>query len=666
LFLAACSPHAVAELPLTRLTAIFPAGGQAGSAVEVTISGQDLDGLTRLHFAHGGLSARPKLSAAGVPEANKFVVSIDPTVPPGLYDVRAAGRFGISNPRTFVVSASPERAAAPGNTAIASAAELLPGTAIHAIAEANARQFFRIPLKRHDRVLFDVSAIAIDSRMEPVLVLSDAAGRELAHSVQGAPLTAVAPADGDYLLSVHDVLYRGGPEYFYRLSARLLDGEAMKPTSLAGPLRWPFPPAAALLDVACIAAPAAETDAGVCALHPPCEVAGSFGAMHPRNAYQFDAPAGSVFWIEVVCQRLGQAAAAPLLVVQRVSKDDKGQEKVTDVQEAYDSPGGGSVEFPTATRDPVYRLESKEAGTYRLLVRNLVHGIDADAAAVPYRLILRRESPDFALVAVPASPLADPKDSKDVPVWGTLLRRGGSVPITVVAGRRDGFAGEIALRVDGLPVGLCAGPAAIPAGASVGCVVLSASDDAASWSGPIRIRGSATVNGEAVTHEARPATVALSTYDAQAKTVVVRSRLSEELAIAVTEAERAPLAIAVPTTQPSLEVAAGGKLSIPLQLKRAAELIAPTTFKLAGHPLLAASKEVIVDPKADAATLELDLGQIKLPPGDYALHVEAQAKLKYVSEAGAAKSQPRDVTASFYSPSFVVKVIAPPEPAPKK
>ena len=43
----------------------------------------------------------------------------------------------------------------------------------------------------------------------------------------------------------------------------------------------------------------------------------------------------------------------------------------------------------------------------------------------PKRLAIRSESPDFRLMAYPASPLPE-KDSKDVPVWSPLLRRGGT------------------------------------------------------------------------------------------------------------------------------------------------------------------------------------------------------------------------------------------------
>ena len=40
---------------------------------------------------------------AAEPLANEFTVTIAADVPPGIYDVRAVGTFGVSNPRSFVV-----------------------------------------------------------------------------------------------------------------------------------------------------------------------------------------------------------------------------------------------------------------------------------------------------------------------------------------------------------------------------------------------------------------------------------------------------------------------------------------------------------------------------------------------------------------------------------
>ncbi|HVC94471.1 MAG TPA: PPC domain-containing protein, partial [Pirellulales bacterium] len=56
----------------------------------------------------------------------------------------------------------------------------------------------------------------------PVLVLLDAKGRELARAVamgrQDALLDVSVPSDGEYTVLVHDFIYGGGNEYFYRMT----------------------------------------------------------------------------------------------------------------------------------------------------------------------------------------------------------------------------------------------------------------------------------------------------------------------------------------------------------------------------------------------------------------------------------------------------------------
>src|SRR5438445_339789 len=52
----------------------------------------------------------------------------------------------------------------------------------------------------------------------PVMVLVDASGRELEHARGMGLIDFVAPVDGSYILKLHDAIYRGSSEYFYRLS----------------------------------------------------------------------------------------------------------------------------------------------------------------------------------------------------------------------------------------------------------------------------------------------------------------------------------------------------------------------------------------------------------------------------------------------------------------
>ena len=101
-----------AQLPSTQLFAIFPTGGQAGQVVDLQLTrGHDLEEIHRVIFNHPGISALPKLENVAdtlKDVSNPFTVTISADVPPGPYEVRAVGLYGVSNPRTFVVGTQPE------------------------------------------------------------------------------------------------------------------------------------------------------------------------------------------------------------------------------------------------------------------------------------------------------------------------------------------------------------------------------------------------------------------------------------------------------------------------------------------------------------------------------------------------------------------------------
>src|SRR5713101_1722474 len=115
------------NLPNPRLLALTPCGAKAGTTVEVTFAGTDLEEPQTLLFSHSGIKVEPiipppppppdpkkpapkpdpKQPAAGSggsrPPLSKFKVTIPADVPVGIYDARLIGRWGISNPRAFVV-----------------------------------------------------------------------------------------------------------------------------------------------------------------------------------------------------------------------------------------------------------------------------------------------------------------------------------------------------------------------------------------------------------------------------------------------------------------------------------------------------------------------------------------------------------------------------------
>src|SRR5262245_2112870 len=92
--LAAFSTVALAQLPVTQLTSIFPPGGKPGTTVEVTAAGVDLDDADKLVFSHPGIVAAAKMTTptdfekTPKPMPGQFTVTIAGDVPPGIYEAR--------------------------------------------------------------------------------------------------------------------------------------------------------------------------------------------------------------------------------------------------------------------------------------------------------------------------------------------------------------------------------------------------------------------------------------------------------------------------------------------------------------------------------------------------------------------------------------------------
>jgi hypothetical protein len=693
----------LAQLPVARLLTVFPPGGKVGSQFEVGLTGADLDEANQLHFSHTGITAKQKVGETnGLPEANKFLVTIATSVPPGVYEARAVGRFGISNPRAFVVSGLPETIAPTTNSSPANATGISLGTIINGHSEANAVGFYKFTARKGQRILIECKAREIDSRMDAALILYDAAGKELVRS-RGL-LDFAAPADGEYHLKVYDFLFRGGGEYFYRLAVgtgphidfifppsglagtkgkyllygrNLPGGTPAKDLAVDGkPLeqleveielpREPMPqkqfsPPQKLADATLdafeyrlstphggsnpvlisfatgpVVAERPPNDQPVQAqtISPPCEYVGQFYPPGDRDWVTFEAKKGDVFWVEVFSQRLG-LPTDPFALIQRVSKNDKGEEKVSDVKELYDTDSNiGGVEYKTATRDPSGRFEVSETGTYRIQVRDLFNSSRADPRLV-YRLSIRKEAPDFRLVAVAQPPPSPNKDAKEALLWTPLLRRGETMPIRVMAFRRDNFNGDIEFKVENLPAGVTCNEAKIEKDKSSAMIMLTATENAAGWVGPIKIVGKARIGEADAVREARGATVnwTVTDYNNEA----VQSRLTGDFVLAVSGVESAP--ISVEAVENKLwETSEAGKLKIALKLTRRADFNANLKLKAIGIAALDKLKEIEVDGKATNATVEIDLAEHKIPAGTYSFYLQTQTAGKYRNNPEAAKA----------------------------
>ncbi len=108
-----------------------------------------------------------------------------------------------------------------------------------------------------------------------------------------------------------------------------------------------------------------------------------------------------------------------------------------------------------------------------------------------YQLILRNAAPDFTLAASP--------DNPNVP-------RAGRIPVEVTANRMLGYQGPIEIRFLGLPAGITAAPASIPAGQDSATVILAASPQAPAWAlaAPFKVEGRAWIGGRQIIRIADP------------------------------------------------------------------------------------------------------------------------------------------------------------------
>jgi hypothetical protein len=217
------------QFPFARLFTIMPPGGKVGSAVEVTIGGADLEEAAALYFSHPGIKAErvPDPMKAGSFVANKFKVTIDGNVPLGIHDVRAIGRFGISNPRGFAVGDLNEVLEKEPNNDVPQAHKIELGTTVSGAISANVDvDYFLFAGKKGQRVVLACAAGSLDSRLDPQLQLFDPAGRQIAANRRYGERDAVAdvilPADADYTVRLTQHAHiAGSAEYFYRLSVSL-------------------------------------------------------------------------------------------------------------------------------------------------------------------------------------------------------------------------------------------------------------------------------------------------------------------------------------------------------------------------------------------------------------------------------------------------------------
>ncbi len=229
-------------LPSPRVQNVFPNGAKAGTNVEVTVTGFDVEDPEKLLFAHPGLKGEylappkdptpdpkdpkkmippPKVNPAG---PHKFKVTAAANVPPGVYDLRFVGKWGVSNPRAFVIGDLIEANEKESNNDVPDAQKIEIGTTVNGVISAPTDVDYTVFTgKKGQRVVVACQASSLDSKAAPMIEVFDVSGRKLAinrnYRDNDAVTDVVLPTDGEYFVRLFQFTYTvGGPDYFYRLS----------------------------------------------------------------------------------------------------------------------------------------------------------------------------------------------------------------------------------------------------------------------------------------------------------------------------------------------------------------------------------------------------------------------------------------------------------------
>ncbi len=495
-----------------QIDGVFPAAGRIGASTDLNVSGKALSPLKAVLVSGSGVTA-----AAGTPgsaTAATIRVSVDAKAEPGPREIRLVTENGASNAARIWIDAYQSVVEKEPNDTPAQAMAL-PEQPIAVDGRQDKpqdRDCFAFKAVAGETWVFRSNAARHRSDTDFFMALLDSRGRWLAHATDGFGrdpyLKYTFKTSDKYILRVRDTLYRGGAGYTYRVTMGKVPevtrwsplavtrgasvNLALKGSNLEGA---PAVTAAAPQDpsvrsvkvIARTALGATDpielpiSEGPVLVEHEPNNdlktatpisaspqmVSGWMDQNQDRDLFTFIAKEKQVVRLEVLARRLGSRLDAVLRVLDSTGKElAKNDDAVA--------------------QDPRLIFTAPAAGAYFVEIVSVSGRGDDD-----YRYLLEIGNPPppgFALTVTPDNPTAP---------------AGAAVPLTINA-VRSGYNGEIALRVEGLPNGVVASPASLPAGKNSTLMTLSAPSGIAPSFAPIRLIGSAKIGESAVEVVARP------------------------------------------------------------------------------------------------------------------------------------------------------------------
>jgi hypothetical protein len=218
-FLAAVTTLAA---PSPKLANVLPTGGQRGTEIELSFTGDRLQDTEEIIFHEPGIQMVKLLSATN--KTVKAQVRIAPDCSLGEHHLRLRTATGISELRTFFVGPYPVVAEIEPNNDPAKAQKIELNTTVTGVIKNEDVDCFRLELKRGERLSAEVEGMRLGRGVfDPRLAVLDSAGKVLADSddtwlaMQDPFISLVVPADGAYTIRLREATYAGNDECHYRL-----------------------------------------------------------------------------------------------------------------------------------------------------------------------------------------------------------------------------------------------------------------------------------------------------------------------------------------------------------------------------------------------------------------------------------------------------------------
>ena len=201
--------------PAPVLNHTLPAGLWPGEPTTIQFFGESLQGARQVWTS---FKAGSEIPDADSPSARLIVPRQTPV---GIGAIRLITTNGVSSLRLVMIDPLPPVESSGTNHTASSAQSLKPPVAVDGGCEELTADFYRLTVRKSQRITFEVVAQRLGSPLDARLRLLDAQGRELAANDDAAGtdpvVTHTFSASGECVIEIRDTRHQGGPKHRYRL-----------------------------------------------------------------------------------------------------------------------------------------------------------------------------------------------------------------------------------------------------------------------------------------------------------------------------------------------------------------------------------------------------------------------------------------------------------------